>query len=589
MNDSGRAARVPKWVFCLCLVVSFVGIIDRDLWTPDEPRDAAISVEMSHTGDYVVPHLGGQPFVEKPPLYFAVAAQFVKAFGPFVDDIGAVRLSTAFWGIGVLLMGYFLTRRLFGRDVALPAVAVLATMEGFVENMHWIRVDAALAFFVVAALWGFGETYFGGRKWGCVAGGLFTAGAFLSKGAVGPLLVAIGWLGMVVPWFVNMRKAEKKDIFFSQHIIAFLCFLVPAMAWMIVFYNQGGPALWHEWFWENHFGRMSGTATALGHIRRGAVLYYGKTVLMYCLPWSLMIFVWGWEAVKGAIYSHRFGDRISRDAPSMRPTAAHIFVLVWAVGSIVILTLSATKRDLYLLPVLPAFAIMCAEAMIIELPAWCELMFRTWLLIVVAVLTVLAATPVLISGLGYLLPVIHRFAPSIPKTLPLDNKMGQFLCDFTPRHICAAVCVGLCVMLSDRRFQKGIGVLGRTVAVTALFWIGALLVAGRAGDTEKSMKDDFIAFGSRIPKGERPKVAGWNFDETTTASFYCYCDWTVPHVSDKKTFLQIVSGKDKQFREVIVTREPSLSNLITVPYRVILGGAPGDKLHRRDLYLISRP
>jgi 4-amino-4-deoxy-L-arabinose transferase-like glycosyltransferase len=588
MTDFGQAARIPLWVIGLCFVVSFVGIVDRDLWTPDEPRDAAISLEMSHTGEIVVPHLGGQPFVEKPPLYFAVAAGFVKVFGRLTDDIGAIRLSTAFWGIGVLLMGFFLTRRLFGPSVALPAVAVLATMEGFVENMHWIRVDAALAFFVVAALWGFGETYFGGRKWGCVAGGLFTAGAFLSKGAVGPLLVAIGWIGMVVPWLVNMRKAEKKDIFFSQHIIAFLFFIVPAMAWMIVFYNQGGPALWHEWFWENHFGRMSGTATALGHIRRGAVLYYVKTMLMYCLPWSLMIAVWVWEVVKGAVYSWRFGDRISRDAPSIRFTMAHVFVFVWAVGSVVILTMSASKRDIYLLPVLPAFAIMCAEVMIIELPEWCEIMFRTWLLIIVAVLTVLASTPLLIQGLGYALPVIHHLSPAVPKTLPLD-KMGQFLGDFTPRHIGAAICLGLCVMLSDRRFQNRLGFLARTSAATALFWIGAFLVAGRAGDIEKSMQDDFVVFGSRISKVERPKVAAWNFDETVTGCFYCYCDWTVPHVSDKKRLLQIVGGKDKEFKEVIVAREPSLSNLFTVPFRVIMGEAPGDKLHRRDLYLVAKP
>ena len=47
--------------------------IGRDLWTPDEPREAEISREM-WLAPSVVPTLNGRPFIEKPPLYYWTSA-----------------------------------------------------------------------------------------------------------------------------------------------------------------------------------------------------------------------------------------------------------------------------------------------------------------------------------------------------------------------------------------------------------------------------------------------------------------------------------------------------------------------------------
>jgi hypothetical protein len=43
--------------------------IDHGIWRPDEPLVAGICSEMARSGDYIVPHLNGTPFLEKPPLY----------------------------------------------------------------------------------------------------------------------------------------------------------------------------------------------------------------------------------------------------------------------------------------------------------------------------------------------------------------------------------------------------------------------------------------------------------------------------------------------------------------------------------------
>ena len=98
----------PLWVVVLCLVVSFVGIFGRDLWRPDEPRVAAIALEMSRSGNIIVPHLAGKPFIEKPPLYFVIAAGFIHLLGKIGGNIAAIRLTSALWGIGILLMTFFI-------------------------------------------------------------------------------------------------------------------------------------------------------------------------------------------------------------------------------------------------------------------------------------------------------------------------------------------------------------------------------------------------------------------------------------------------------------------------------------------------
>src|SRR4051794_35577616 len=56
---------------------------------PDEPRYARVAVEMSRSGDLVTPTLQGRPWLEKPILYYWMAAGAFKVLG---ETEGAARV-----------------------------------------------------------------------------------------------------------------------------------------------------------------------------------------------------------------------------------------------------------------------------------------------------------------------------------------------------------------------------------------------------------------------------------------------------------------------------------------------------------------
>lgn len=551
------------WVLALVLMASLTGIVDRGLWTPDEPRDAAISLEMGRGGNLVVPLLAGEPFIEKPPLYFAVGGLAERVLGRLLGPVGAIRLTSALWGLGVLGMTGWLVRRLSSRAAALATVVLLGTMVGFVENMHWIRVDAALAFFVIAATACFAEVFAGGRAGFCLPAGLFAGGAFLSKGPIGPVFIAIAWMALALPrWSAQLLDRQRPRLFIGPHLVALLAFVLTTGAWVLLLRTVGGEKLWNEWFWQNQVGRMQGTTTQLGHLYPGAWWYYLKTVTIYTLPW-LPLFMIG----LGRFAADNW-KRPTRDSSIPFLLSPTVFAVLWGIGSILILTQSVTKRDLYLLPVLPAFAMLCADGIRDPLPRWADLFYRFFLWLCALVLLSAALTPLLL-----------RFAPeALREATPL-------LATWSLRHaVVALACAGAFFLARTR----GHPVTALHLAASmALVVVGLFALPAKAVDHVKDLGPAYRAFAKSIPADARPRIAAWNFSETTRGELFFHGGMALSRISDPARLNLILSGNDPEFDSVVFDWKNDLAEVIHLPYRILSEARPGKGRSARPLYWIK--
>jgi len=552
-------------------VLCFVGLFNHALWTPDEPRVAAISLEMSESGDVIIPRLGTVPFVEKPPIYFAVAAFGLRLFGDALDPVGVIRLSSAIWGLGILLVTFRLavllarTRAahappshagagLDGEGLtplqsALLATLLLATMGSFIRNAHYIRVDIALTFFVAAAAWAFAEAYLGERKNFLLPAGAFLGGAFLAKGLIGVMFVGVAWLGLFVPWLLRRIRTKTPGFYVAPHLASLALFLLVAGSWIVLLRAHGGKELWDEWFWRNQLGRLEGTG-GLGHSHAGKPFFYVKTVLTHTLPWAPMILLWLWNVLR---------DWTRRATPSRD----RIFLLVWTLGAIVILSISVTKRDVYVLPLIPAFALMSGEAFETTLPRVCKLFFAVWVGLCVLALAALS-----------ILPAIVPLLPS--KALA---KFPEAVAHWSVWN--ALTALGLMASIALLRRGRSLAPI-RLVLISSLLFFAVLTVAVPFQDQAKSMETGVREFVAAIDPGLRTRIAAYDFSETVRGLFYVYGDHWVPTLVDETRAKRILRGEDPEFDGVILSGDFSLPEWLEGPFVVRFERDP-DKVKHKEL------
>ncbi len=124
--STSAAARVAWAILILStLYISYfhnLGAIG--LVGPDEPRYSWIARDMVESGDWVTPRLYGQPWFEKPVLYYWSAALSFKFFG--VSEASA-RLPSAFAALFATLAMAWLAWRVYGAGTARWVLLLLPT------------------------------------------------------------------------------------------------------------------------------------------------------------------------------------------------------------------------------------------------------------------------------------------------------------------------------------------------------------------------------------------------------------------------------------------------------------------------------
>jgi 4-amino-4-deoxy-L-arabinose transferase-like glycosyltransferase len=284
----------------------------------------------------VVPRLNGESFIEKPPLYYwTVAGAYALLGGP---SPAAARAVSALASFGTLALLMLWGRRVFSPIVGLAAAVGLATCAQFMWTAHWIVMDSLLMLFVTGTLWAAHELVRGGENRNTLL--LFYAGvlaALWTKGLIGPALIAVGLLAYAA---ARRSFAVLKPLHPFMGA-AFMLLMTVALAAAIA--ADAGVGAVREWLWVNHVERITNPVTT-GHDQ--PVLYY---------LWTLPTAVFPWWLPFAALFRPRAW---TRDKTPWHDDK--LFLGAATLGMVLLLSVPATKRGLYLMPVLPPLMLLLA-------------------------------------------------------------------------------------------------------------------------------------------------------------------------------------------------------------------------------------
>jgi 4-amino-4-deoxy-L-arabinose transferase-like glycosyltransferase len=334
-NDRG------SFLAALLIAVVLCGapLFSHGLWSPDEPLGAGVGRTMADSGDWIVPRLNGQPFLEKPPLYWWTLAAGLRLFGN--NDVAARAPSALFAGL-TLLAVWAAGRRLGRARQGLLAVCVLATTMLFLHNATRVTVDPALMFFVALVHLGFmllaeARSVKEARgAWLLIAVALPLA--FLCKG-----IVAVGLgAGPPVLYLLATRRGRALRELLLLAALGLPLFALLVVPWAVALQRTAGWSGLQECLVNNTVGRFVHTDASARYGHTQPVWFYLAIAIPWLLPWTLAL------------------PAMARSAALRRRTPGsdgRRLLLTTAALGLLMLTVPSSKREVYLLPLLPAFAI----------------------------------------------------------------------------------------------------------------------------------------------------------------------------------------------------------------------------------------
>ena len=275
------------FLFLLCATWLLTGLVGHDPWKPDEAYGFGLIYHIIRSHDWIVPTLAGDPYLDKPPLYYWTAALFAKAFAPILPLHDGARLATGFYTAFTLLFVGLTGRELFGNNRGWPAAIILIGCLGMLLHAHEILTDNTLITGCAMMLYGYALSL----RRTILAGVLIGTGlgiGFMSKGFIAPMLFLLISIGLLL--FRNWRTRA----YFTALGIALLC----ALPWFIVWpwlLFQRSPDLFTEWAWTRNIGRWFSYARS-GNFRE--TFYYLKALPWMAWPAAPLAAWTVWEARK---------------------------------------------------------------------------------------------------------------------------------------------------------------------------------------------------------------------------------------------------------------------------------------------------
>lgn len=327
------------WVSLLgsYLLLIAIGLWVRPLMPVDETRYAAVAWEMWVRGDYLLPHLNGQPYDHKPPLLFWLMAAGWWALG---SDSAWVRLLGPLLTFANVALLSRLAARLWPERLPVRWLAPVVFLGAWYVALYstGLMFDMLLLLFVLCAWIALWRAAARPGTMRFLAFGACLGLGMLAKGPVA--LVYTLPLALLGPWWRIHATPLPRGRWYGGVALALVVASAIPLAWIAaVAASADGAFLWKV-IWEQTAGRVSGE---MGHGR--PIWWYLPLLPVIALPWI------AWPPVWRAIAD-------SRTAPAESGTR---FVFAGTASAFVLLSLVGGKQVHYLLPIIALAATFLAR------------------------------------------------------------------------------------------------------------------------------------------------------------------------------------------------------------------------------------
>jgi len=321
-----------------CGFLFFIGLGYFGLVGADEPRYAQVAREMFARHDWITPTLGGQPWLEKPVLYYWEAMLSYAVFG--VSD-WAARIPSAVDTSLLVFVVYFFLRR-FRPGFAFDGALITASSAAVIGFARAASTDMPLAAMFGIAMIAWYAWHECGNKLYLSAFYTFLALGTLAKGPIAPFLAA----AIIVTFALAKRNFSL--ICRTLWIPGILLFCAVALPWYVAVQIKN-PEFFRVFILEHNLARFG---TNL-YRHKQPFWYYGPVALLSLLPWVVFVLVAFVETLRVWLKEKR--------AMLQTEDAWNVFLVIWLIVPIAFFSISQSKLPGYILPAIPAGTLLLAE------------------------------------------------------------------------------------------------------------------------------------------------------------------------------------------------------------------------------------